>query len=221
MPSRLRVVLQMIDFANLVAYFPHQRLLKKKGLSFISNCHRRHEGTFSASELAGIEPTPPAPKGAGYVSFDHLGTIGIFKHVIIILHNDNDSVHLFSSILCIFYLHIFITMAQKLWRFYAYFAHIFAYLFACSTHLFLAYSSKTSSLHLESRKNWVKSSDRLVKKGLSFISNGQRRKEGTFCASELASIEPTPPAPKEQGMPTRLWKHWDWVHISTYKYVPV
>jgi hypothetical protein len=31
------------------------------------------------------------------------------------------------------------------------------------------------------------------KKGQSFISNRQRRKEGTFCASELAGIEPTPP----------------------------
>jgi hypothetical protein len=40
---------------------------KKKGLSLISNRQRRKEGTFSASELAGIEPTPPAPKGAGYV----------------------------------------------------------------------------------------------------------------------------------------------------------
>jgi hypothetical protein len=38
------------------------------------------------------------------------------------------------------------------------------------------------------------------KKGLSFISNRQRRKEGTFCASELAGIEPTPPAPEEQGI---------------------
>jgi hypothetical protein len=28
--------------------------------------------------------------------------------------------------------------------------------------------------------------------GLSFISNRQRQKEGTFCASELAGIEPTP-----------------------------
>ncbi len=35
--------------------------------------------------------------------------------------------------------------------------------------------------------------------GLTFILNPQRRKEGTFCASEL--IEPTPPAPEEQGMP--------------------
>ena len=41
----------------------------------------------------------------------------------------------------------------------------------------------------------------LKKKGLSFISNRQRRKEGTFSASELAGIEPTPPAPEEQGMP--------------------
>ncbi len=38
------------------------------------------------------------------------------------------------------------------------------------------------------------------KKGLSFISNRQRRKERTFCASGLAGIEPTPPAPEEQGM---------------------
>jgi hypothetical protein len=44
-----------------------------------------------------------------------------------------------------------------------------------------------------------KKDDRLYRKGLSFISNRQRRKEGTFCASELAGIEPTPPAPVEQG----------------------
>ena len=36
--------------------------------------------------------------------------------------------------------------------------------------------------------------------GLPFISNRQRQKEGTFCASELAGIEPTPPAREEQGM---------------------
>jgi hypothetical protein len=30
------------------------------GLSFISSRQRQKEGTFSASELAGIEPTPPA-----------------------------------------------------------------------------------------------------------------------------------------------------------------
>jgi hypothetical protein len=35
-----------------------------------------------------------------------------------------------------------------------------------------------------------------VKKGLSFISNRQRQNEGTFCASGLAGIEPTPPAPE-------------------------
>jgi hypothetical protein len=39
---------------------------------------RRKEGTFSASELVGIEPTPPAPKGAGYVRLDHSATVGIF-----------------------------------------------------------------------------------------------------------------------------------------------
>jgi hypothetical protein len=40
-----------------------------------------------------------------------------------------------------------------------------------------------------------------TEKGLSFISNRQWRKEGTLCASELAWIEPTPPAPEENGMP--------------------
>jgi hypothetical protein len=48
----------------------------KRGLSFISNRQRRKEGTFCASELAGIEPTPPAPKGAGYVRLDHSATVG-------------------------------------------------------------------------------------------------------------------------------------------------
>jgi hypothetical protein len=45
---------------------------------------------------------------------------------------------------------------------------------------------------------------RRQKKGsnlLIFISHRQRRKEGTFCASETAGIENTPTAPKEQGMP--------------------
>ncbi len=48
----------------------------KMGLSFIAYRQRRNEGTFSASELAGIEPTPPASKVAGYVCLDHLATIG-------------------------------------------------------------------------------------------------------------------------------------------------
>ena len=39
------------------------------------------------------------------------------------------------------------------------------------------------------------------KKGLSFISNRQRRNDGTFGASALAVIEPTTPAPEEQDMP--------------------
>jgi hypothetical protein len=37
--------------------------------------------------------------------------------------------------------------------------------------------------------------------GLSFISDRQRRKKEKFRAPELAGIEPTPPAPEEQGMP--------------------
>jgi hypothetical protein len=46
----------------------------KKRQSFLSNRQRRKDGTFCASELAGIEPTPPAPKGAGYVRLDHSAT---------------------------------------------------------------------------------------------------------------------------------------------------
>jgi hypothetical protein len=49
-------------------------LQKKKGLSLITNRQGRNEGTFCASELAGIEPTPPAPKGAGYVRLVHSAT---------------------------------------------------------------------------------------------------------------------------------------------------
>ncbi len=37
--------------------------------------------------------------------------------------------------------------------------------------------------------------------GLSFISICQLRKVGTFYASELVGIEPTPLASEEQGMP--------------------
>jgi len=49
--------------------------VKKNGLSFIKNRQRRNEGTFCASELAGIEPTPPAPKGEEYVRLDHSATV--------------------------------------------------------------------------------------------------------------------------------------------------
>ena len=38
-------------------------------------------------------------------------------------------------------------------------------------------------------------------KGLSFISNCQQLKEGTCCVSELAGIEPTPPAPENRVCP--------------------
>jgi hypothetical protein len=34
------------------------------------------------SELAGIEPTPPASKGAGYVRLDHSATVGINYNII-------------------------------------------------------------------------------------------------------------------------------------------
>ena len=45
---------------------------------------RRH--VFSASGLAGIEPTPPAPKGAGYVRHDHSATVSmtLIKYRIIV-----------------------------------------------------------------------------------------------------------------------------------------
>ena len=35
------------------------------------------KGTFCVSELAGIEPTPPAPERAGYVSLDHLASVDL------------------------------------------------------------------------------------------------------------------------------------------------
>jgi hypothetical protein len=40
--------------------------------------------------------------------------------------------------------------------------------------------------------------------GLSFVWNRQRRKEGTYCASESAEIKYTSPAPQEQGMPALI-----------------
>ncbi len=62
----------------------------------------------------------------------------------------------------------------------------------CSTRgeKLVSYPSKSSQIGI----------DDLFIKGLSFISDRQRRKEGTFCASGLAGIEPTPPAPEERGM---------------------
>jgi hypothetical protein len=56
---------------------------KKKGLSFISNRQRRKEGTFSASELAGIEPTPARPGIAGYARLNVSATGGIMEQLII------------------------------------------------------------------------------------------------------------------------------------------
>jgi hypothetical protein len=41
-----------------------------------------------------------------------------------------------------------------------------------------------------------------LKKELIFISNSQMWKEVTLYASELAGIEPTPPAPEEQCLPS-------------------
>ena len=58
---------------------PLAGLKGKKGLSFISNRQRRKEGTLGESQLAGIEPTPPAPEplptrlGAGYDILLHCG----------------------------------------------------------------------------------------------------------------------------------------------------
>jgi hypothetical protein len=55
------------------------RFPPQKGLSFISNRQRRKEGTFCASELAGIDPTPDRPKRAGYARLDLSATGGIPK----------------------------------------------------------------------------------------------------------------------------------------------
>ncbi len=76
-------------------------------------------------------------------------------------------------------------------------------------NIYHAYASVTSEQGLFRMHLWYHSGLIVLSslKGLSFISNRQRRKEGTFCASGLAGIEPTPPAPVEQGMrpsPTRL-----------------
>jgi hypothetical protein len=49
----------------------------KKGLRFISNRQLRKEGTFGASELAGIEPTPDRSGRAGYARLNLSATGGI------------------------------------------------------------------------------------------------------------------------------------------------
>jgi hypothetical protein len=41
-------------------------------------------------------------------------------------------------------------------------------------------------------RSYKRSGIAFYKKRLIFISNRQRQKEGTFCASELAGIEPSP-----------------------------
>jgi hypothetical protein len=61
------------------------------GLSFISTRQRRKESTFCALELAGIEPTPPAPKGAGYVRLDHSATVGA-EWIIYLFHGPASSI---------------------------------------------------------------------------------------------------------------------------------
>jgi hypothetical protein len=49
-------------------------------------------------------------------------------------------------------------------------------------------------------RNCGQAKTRSVIPALAYVHDRQRRKEGTFCASGLAGIEPTPPAPEEQGM---------------------
>ncbi len=49
-----------------------------KGTKLHFNRQRRKEGKFCASELAGIEHTPPAPNGAGYVRLDHSATVCMY-----------------------------------------------------------------------------------------------------------------------------------------------
>jgi hypothetical protein len=50
---------------------------KPWGLSLISNRQRRKEGTLSASELAGIGPTPARPGRAGYARLNLSATGGM------------------------------------------------------------------------------------------------------------------------------------------------
>ncbi len=51
----------------------------KKGQSFISNRQRRKQGTFCASELAGIDPTPARSRRAGYARLNLSATGGIIS----------------------------------------------------------------------------------------------------------------------------------------------
>jgi hypothetical protein len=62
-------------------HFPKGCGAVKKGLSFISNRQRQKEGTFCASGLAGIEPTPARPNGAGYARLNLLATAGMYTIV--------------------------------------------------------------------------------------------------------------------------------------------
>ncbi len=57
--NALDILYDMIDWILV-------RQLNSKGLSVISNRQWRKECTFSASELAGIEPTPARSGGTGY-----------------------------------------------------------------------------------------------------------------------------------------------------------
>ncbi len=61
----------------MLVYIKMYLFIHVKGLSFISNRQRRKEGTFCASELAGIEPTPARPNGAGYARLNLSATAGI------------------------------------------------------------------------------------------------------------------------------------------------
>ena len=65
----------MLSYPNIYAYIWEY----KKGLSFISNRQLRKEGTLRASGLAGIEPTPARPNGAGYARLNLSATAGIIK----------------------------------------------------------------------------------------------------------------------------------------------
>ena len=56
--------------------------MSSKGLSFISNRQRRKEGTFCASGLAGIEPTPARPNGAGYACLNLSATADLTQFII-------------------------------------------------------------------------------------------------------------------------------------------
>ncbi len=73
-------VLRSFRYAQLHAALTFSNVGVIKGLSFISNRQRRKEGTFRASGLAGIEPTPARSGRAGYARLNLSATAGVITY---------------------------------------------------------------------------------------------------------------------------------------------